>query len=346
VGPAERNSFPLSPQFHETRVIESSFTVIDYTRPKTSPAATMPSTYLAIAGAYSVDKDSQRYKHCSLTEAELSAETICLFQDKVYSYFQEHGRAFPWRSTDDPYCILVSEIMLQQTQTERVAARYERFIERFPNFSTLAAAPLKEILSAWQGLGYNRRTLNLKKTAGLVLSTLQGRLPSDPKALMNLPGIGKTTACAICAFAFDMPTVFIETNIRTVFIHHFFSDRNGVTDSEIYPLVEKTLDRRAPRMWYYALMDYGVMLKKRFKNLGRRSAHYSKQSPFKGSDRQIRSLILKTLIAHPGMLESDLVITMDKSPDRVTLILDRLHKEGFIEKTDGQLKISGEGLHE
>jgi A/G-specific adenine glycosylase len=281
-----------------------------------------------------------------MTHVELSPEIISAFQNKIYSYFQENGRIFPWRSTDDPYRILVSEIMLQQTQTERVAAKYEHFIKMFPDFSTLAAAPIQEILSAWQGLGYNRRALALKKTACLVVSTLGSRLPSDPTALMNLPGIGKTTACAISAFAFNMHTVFIETNIRTVFIHRFFSDRDSILDSEIYPFVEKTLDRCTPRVWYYALMDYGVMLKKQFKNLGRRSAHYSKQSPFKGSDRQIRGMILKILIAHPDMSESVLVSSLNKDPQRVALILDQLSKEGFIEKTDGRLTIGGKGLNE
>jgi A/G-specific adenine glycosylase len=276
-----------------------------------------------------------------MANVELGPEAVRIFQNLVYQHFREHGRSFAWRRTHDPYCILVSEIMLQQTRTDRVTAKYEQFIRTFPDFAALAGATLQKILSVWQGLGYNRRALALKKIAYHVVTAFDGHLPSDPEILDDLPGIGKTTACAISTFAFNTPTVFIETNLRTVFIHHFFSGRSDITDTEILPIIEMTLDRSNPRTWYYALMDYGVMLKKTFQNPGRKSAHFTKQSPFEGSDRQIRGAILKILIAHPNISEYDLISILGKEPRRVTSIIEQLYQEGFIEKADGRLIIDG-----
>ena len=149
-------------------------------------------------------------------------DTIRTFQRLIYRFYREHGRTFPWRRTRNPYHILVSEIMLQQTQTERVEEKYEQFLTHFPDFPSLAEAPLREILRVWRGLGYNRRAIALKNIASAVITEFHGNLPSCPEALISLPGIGRATACAICAFAFNKPVVFLETNIRRVFIHHFF----------------------------------------------------------------------------------------------------------------------------
>jgi A/G-specific adenine glycosylase len=214
----------------------------------------------------------------------------------VLGYYRRHGRSdLPWRRTRNPYCILVSEFMLQQTQVPRVLERYPTFIARFPGFDSLDKAPSREVLAAWSGLGYNRRALYLKQTAGRVMAELDGILPSHPVELAALPGIGPATAGAIAAFAFGAAHPFIETNIRAVFIHHFFRDRSQVRDTEIMPLVERTLDRADPRTWYSALMDYGTMLKGRLPNPSRRSAHHTRQGTFEGSDRQARGLIIKAL---------------------------------------------------
>ena len=192
----------------------------------------------------------------------ITERTVSLFKDTICEYYLAQGRSFPWRSTTDPYHILVSEIMLQQTQTFRVMGKYEAFIDAFPDFAALAHAELSAILSLWQGLGYNRRALSLKKIAEIVMHNFGNELPACREALMGMPGIGNATAGALLAFAFNRPVPFIETNIRRVFIHFFFNYREGITDSEIMPLVEQTLDREAPRQWYYALMDYGNMLAK------------------------------------------------------------------------------------
>jgi A/G-specific adenine glycosylase len=223
------------------------------------------------------------------------------FRRRLYRFFYDQGRQLPWRATPDPYHILISEIMLQQTQVERVALKYEPFINAFPDVWSLARAPLRDIMAAWQGLGYNRRALALQRIARRLVAEFDGSLPDSVDTLRTFPGIGEATAGALAAFAFNQPVVFIETNIRRVFLHFFFPGQSGVRDREILPLVDQTLDRKQPRPWYYALMDYGSMLKRAAPNPNRRSAHHQRQAPFADSDRQIRGLILKALLGSPAL---------------------------------------------
>lgn len=249
----------------------------------------------------------------------------------VWNFYNTHERDFSWRRTRNPYHILVSEIMLQQTQTERVKKKYEEFISLFPTLHHLARAPLHTVLYAWQGLGYNRRALFLKHTAEIVDKQYHGHIPRDEKTLRTLPGIGKGTAGALCAFAFGIPTVFIETNIRRVYIRHFFTKRKNISDTEILRCVEKTVDIKNPRDWYYALMDYGSFLgRAEKKNPNIRSMHYQKQSPFKGSERELRGKILKAIVASRN--NAPIVISKKiKVPvASVKRVLLALRKEGFL----------------
>lgn len=278
----------------------------------------------------------------STRQKELSGAAIRSFQQIIYAYYQNHGRRFPWRETNDPYHILVSELMLQQTQVERVIEKYRAFIRAFPDFYALAQAPFQAVLAVWQGLGYNRRAIALKKTAEIVVSAHEGVLPSRPEELLSLPGIGRYTAAAIAAFAFNQPTVFIETNIRTVFLYFFYQNQSRVKDSELLPLVEQTLDTAHPRQWYYALMDFGALLKKRYPTLNRRSAHYHRQSPFKGSNRELRGLILKALTYRTEMSERDLIESLPSEPGRIKHALTQLHLEGFIKKSGSTYQIASD----
>jgi A/G-specific adenine glycosylase len=225
---------------------------------------------------------------------------------------------------------MVSEFMLQQTQTERVSRYYEPFIRQFYDFRALARAPLKDVLAAWQGLGYNRRAINLRLTAQKVVSEYNGVLPETREDLIQLPGIGPSTAGAIMAFGFNKPVVFIETNIRRVFIYYFFPDKIDVKDAEILSLVEQTLDYDNPRCWYYALMDYGNMLKKGVSNPNRKSAHYSRQAPFEGSDRQVRGRIIRALLQRHEMDQTELIDLLDTNAVRAKKILRSLEEEGFL----------------
>jgi A/G-specific adenine glycosylase len=263
--------------------------------------------------------------------AGLIPGTILSFKDTIYAYYRQHARRFPWRETKDPYRILVSEIMLQQTQTERVAGKYEEFIVRFPDFAALARSDLHPVLEVWQGLGYNRRAVALKETAVRMVREHNSRLPEDLDELIKLPGIGRSTAGAILAFAYGISVAFIETNIRRVFLHFFFPERDSVKDGEILPLVEQTLDRENPRDWYYALMDYGAMLKTKLPNPNRKSAHYTRQAPFEGSNRQIRGMILKLLLSLGPLREGELIGKLNREPSRVHTILHEMQREEFIQ---------------
>jgi A/G-specific adenine glycosylase len=271
---------------------------------------------------------------------KLGFQQIRRFQKEIYLHYKRHRRALPWRRTHDPYKILVSELMLQQTQVGRVIEKYREFLRRFPDIESLARTPLRTILEQWQGLGYNRRALALKRLATICVDRYGGKVPRTIEALKFLPGVGAATAGAVCAFAFDKPVVFIETNIRSVFIHFFFRDRGEVKDSEILPLVEQTLDAKHPRQWYYALMDYGAMLKEQHTNPSRRSAHYTRQSPFEGSLRQIRGMILRTLVKQPGISEAVLVKEINRDGDMLRKALRQLFTEGFIVKKGKRLIIN------
>lgn len=264
----------------------------------------------------------------------LDASAIRFFRQKVTDHYRTGGRDLPWRSTKDPYHILVSEVMLQQTQVERVIDKYSAFLAVFPDFSSLATAPLPELLRLWQGMGYNRRALSLRALACQIVSEHHGELPSDRDILMTLPGIGPYTAGAIMAFAFNKPVVFMDTNIRRVFIHEFFQDRESIHDDELLPLVQQTLDRQNPRKWYNALMDYGSTLKRKQGNPNQRSAHYTLQSPFENSNRQVRGRILKVLLSASPLTLTEVRIAeaTGMERERVKKNLGDLEKEGFIKK--------------
>lgn len=264
------------------------------------------------------------------------------FKGTIWAYYRHHKRAMPWRRTHDPYRVLVSEIMLQQTQVARVMKFYPDFIKNFPNFRALARARTVAVLRTWQGLGYNRRALALRRLAKIVLKKYGGRLPRERAALESLPGIGEATAGAIRAFAWNEPEIFIETNIRRVFIHFFFGRRRKVTDEAILRYIKRTLDRKNPREWYWALMDYGAMLGSasqvssangwRVKNPNRKSAHYKKQPRFSGSDRELRGKIVRFLLAKKRFSIKQVSKEMGESEQRVRKIASALAKEGFMSK--------------
>lgn len=191
--------------------------------------------------------------------------------------------------------------MLQQTQVDRVIPKYTAFIKRFPTVTHLSTALNSDVLEYWQGLGYNRRALYLKKTAEIIVTKYKEKFPSDIETLLTLPGIGQSTASAILNFSFSKATPFIETNIRTVFIQYFFSKKSLVDDRDILPLVERTMDYKNPREWFYALYDYGTKLKatlgKQKTEVHKKSTSYVKQSRFDGSFRQIRGIVLRAILA-------------------------------------------------
>lgn len=260
------------------------------------------------------------------------------FQEIIWEKGRELFRPMPWREDTRPYFVLVSEIMLQQTQVERVVPKFEAFIERFPDIVALAQASLAEVLQLWSGLGYNRRAKFLHQAAQRIVHDYDGVFPTTERELMMLPGVGKNTAGALLAYSFNQPAVFIETNVRTVYFHHFFEDQPLVTDKELAVVVAKTVDTEHPREWYWAIMDYGTALKQAGGGRLDKSHHYKKQPPLKGSVREVRGQILKALAGQPYS-EDDLrkLLTAD---DRFSTALEGLRKDELVSETDGRLHLS------
>ncbi len=298
--------------------------------------------------------------------SELTPE-LRAFVEFVAKKGRELYRDLPWRRTYDPYAIWISEVMLQQTQVSRVDGRWQRWLERFPTVDALAAAAPSDVLEEWQGLGYNRRALSVHRAAQAI-SEAGGVFPQDQKELVKLPGIGPATAAGIRAFAFNLHGVYLETNVRTVFLHELYPQAEGVPDSELVPLVELTCpasvegaadvtdtdntenDATAeltPRSWYYALLDYGAYLKKTIPNPSRRSKSHVKQTRFEGSHRQKRAELLRVLLAHKDeggavfetlhqeLCQIEVNAGRETLDEQVTLgLLEELAKEGFCQKNN------------
>lgn len=283
--------------------------------------------------------------------------TTARFKKMILDHYKLHKRAMPWRNTKDPYKILVSEVMLQQTQVSRVMKFYPKFIRQFPDFRSLARARTEAVLRAWQGLGYNRRALNLQRLSRIVLERFNGRLPREREELEDLPGIGKGTSGALRTFIWNESEVFIETNIRRVFIHFFFPRRRkvwlggvrrrGVTDEELKRYIKRTLPRTSPREWYWALMDYGAMLGSAGVKNGagdkinpnRRSAQYRKQPGFKGSDRELRGKVLRLLLKKKKISLGMVAKTTGETLVKVKRVSAALAKEGFAKQKGSLISV-------
>jgi A/G-specific adenine glycosylase len=262
--------------------------------------------------------------------------SLSLFREHIHHFYQSHGRQFAWRQTRDPYQILLSEVMLQQTQTTRVEPKYELFVSLWPTLKDLAGASTLELLTHWKGLGYNRRALYLQRTAQM--SEEWGwTLPNDEATLRALPGVGKATSAALLAFAFDQRSIYLETNVRRVILHCFFSDQEGVRDRQVEEVLARLIaEEEDPKSWYYGLLDYGVLLKTLVPNPNRRSAHYTRQSAFENSNRQIRGMLIH-LLTESGRSSEERIIEMlcRFEADRITGCLAQLSEEGFVEERGG-----------
>jgi len=284
---------------------------------------------------------------------ELDLVQLEPFRATVLARGRELYRDLPWRRTRDPYAIWLSEVMLQQTQVSRVDGRWQHWLERFPTIDALAAAEAADVLDEWQGMGYNRRALALLRAAQEV-SDAGGVMPREVSELVALPGIGPATAAGIRAFAYNLPGVYLETNVRAVFLHELYPDAQQVPDRELVPLVEATCPKDAqdpgddPRTWYYALLDYGAYLKRTVPNPSRRSRAHVRQSRFEGSHRQKRAMLVRALLAHRGegvdvstlaaeLTAQELEAGRDPVVDAMVLeLLEELSSEGFCRR-EGEL---------
>lgn len=247
------------------------------------------------------------------------------FQELVWVKGRELYRDMPWREQPTFYYVLVSEIMLQQTQVARVIQKFAEFINAFPTIDILAAAPLAEVLRIWQGLGYNRRAKFMHEAAKQIVMDGQ---PKDYESLLRLPGIGKNTAAAIMNYVYQVPTPFVETNIRTVYFYHFFRNQRDVSDKQLRELVQKTVDTEHPREFFWALMDYGSLLKSQGYGNIAISKHYKKQPPLSGSLREMRGKIVRALSA-VDLSKKELQNTV-QADDRFSAALHGLVADGLI----------------
>lgn len=278
---------------------------------------------------------------------EHSIERFC---ERVRERGDALYRDLPWRNTWDAYEVLVSEVMLQQTQVGRVLHYWQRWLDVFPTPDALAAAPLEVVLRYWQGLGYNRRVIALKNAAEACALHHDGAVPCERADLLALPGVGPATAAGVRVFAYEQPDVYLETNVRAVFIHELFPDADEVADRELIPLVEETCDRNDPRGWYYALLDYGAWLKRALPNPSRRSKHHVRQSAFEGSRRQKRAWLLREVMSRPRQTSAELASALSDAEreagrDAVDVqdaagILADLSSEGFIISDGGRWRIA------
>lgn len=256
----------------------------------------------------------------------------------VWEKGRELYREMPWREDTRPYYVLVSELMLQQTQVDRVVPKFEAFIAAFPDAQTLADSSLAEVLQLWQGLGYNRRAKYLHDAAKMIVNDFDGRFPDTKDELLRLPGVGPNTAGAILNYAYDTAEPFIETNVRTVYFHHFYPDGEVVSDTELVSLVARTIDQQHPCEFYWALMDYGSWLKRQGAGRLRQSSHYKKQSPLKGSVREVRGQIIRTLTK--GDVEIDELQQLYVDDERFETALAGLIRDGLVMQQGEMLHLS------
>jgi A/G-specific adenine glycosylase len=244
----------------------------------------------------------------------------------------------PWREVasltvkDRGYRVIVSEFMLQQTQVSRVLHKYDQWMKTWPTIDDFMNATLADVLVLWSGLGYNRRAKYLSQALRIMYEKYNGLVPNTTQELVALPGVGKNTAGAIRAYVFNEPVLFIETNIRTVYLHEFFKESKVlVTDAQLLAIVEQTLDKNNPREWYYALMDYGTYIKKQYGSSLQKAASHKKQSVFHGSKRQVRGRVLAMLTEYTRISKQDLHAKV--LDGRLNEVLADLQDEGLIVKT-------------
>lgn len=279
------------------------------------------------------------------------------FNEILFAWNNNVYRPMDWRPKKrdtkvvlDPYRILVSEIMLQQTQVDRVRTKFAEFILRFPDVSMLARAPLRDVLRLWSGLGYNRRAKYLHQAAKAVVSEHDGKFPRDFTKLQALPGIGRSTAAAIMAFAWNEPYPMIDTNLRRILVRSFF-DGNIPSDAVLFDFAQAMIPTGRGRAWNYAMLDLGAMV-----CTARRHSDacpmfdfhgdvddfvYKKpQSKFKGSKRSYRGALLKALVAEGTLSRKAAEAFFADTPYDGKAAIDELLEEGILAKHKNNITLA------
>lgn len=267
----------------------------------------------------------------------ISIEKIKRFQKKIFLFYKKNRRELPWRNTTDPYKILLSEFMLQQTQVKRVVLYYEKWIAKWPSIESLASASLPEVLQMWMGLGYNNRAINLYKTSRIIVNEFNGNVLLAMTHYKELPGIGKYTSQAVQIFSTNVDLVTVDTNIRRIFLSEFTLPTT-TTDRQLWSFAEACLPGGKSREWHNALMDYGALHLTAQKTGIKPKTH---QSSFEGSTRQIRAKILRCLLQKP-MSSSALEQTIQLDKKQLKPILEKLIHEKIIMKRNNLFQLKAE----
>jgi A/G-specific adenine glycosylase len=274
-----------------------------------------------------------------------------LGREALRAWFVPRGRAYPWRGSHDPYAVLVSEVMLQQTQASRVVPAFLSFLRRFPTVRTLAAAPRRDVVREWGGLGYNRRAVRLSEAARAIVRDHGGRMPRDPATLRELPGVGPYTAAAVASLGFGQPVAVVDTNVRRVVARvHVGMDGHEAPAKQVWALADAWLDHGDPITWNQAVMDLGREVCRpnprcdacplarvcRFHIAGSIAARApGRQGRFEGSGRQVRGAVVRVLRSHPSLTRTSLSAETGFPRDRVDGALDGLVDDGLLE-LDGE----------
>ena len=262
---------------------------------------------------------------------------VDLFREKIFNFYSQNQRVFPWRETTDRYAVMISEIMLQQTQAERVVPRFEAWLKSFPGISHLAAAPLREVLALWSGLGYNSRALRLHRSASIIMDCYDGVVPSQPELLKKLPGIGAYTSRSIPVFADNLDVAAVDTNIRRIIIHEFTLPED-ISATKLQEVADTLLPLGQSRQWHNALMDYGALMLTSKKS-GIRPL--TRQSKFQGSKRWYRGQLIKQLVQSEELFLEEIQEKYADCPWELEEIIHELIQEGLIEhrESTSSLKI-------
>lgn len=267
-----------------------------------------------------------------MNTALLHQERIDIFRRRIFDFYDANRRIFPWRQTCDRYAVMVSEIMLQQTQAERVAEKYTLWMERFPDTATLASSSLRDVLALWSGLGYNSRGQRLQSCARAVMERFGGMVPGDPAELKTLPGIGDYTCRSIPVFADNLDVAAVDTNIRRIIIHEFALPED-TPKRQMQAAAELLLPPGRSRDWHNALMDYGSLCLTS-RTTGIRSQ--TRQSKFQGSKRWYRGRLLRELVASEQLLLEEIGERYGDCPWGIREIIDGLVRDGLVDEVESE----------
>ena len=279
-----------------------------------------------------------------------------LGREALREWYAPRRGAYPWRETRDPYAIWVSEVMLQQTQASRVAPAFRSFLRRFPTVRALAAAPRRDVVKGWSGLGYNRRAVRLSEAARAIVRDHGGRIPRDRTELLALPGVGPYTAAAVASMGFGEPVAVVDTNVRRVVARvHLGIDGHEASVRDVGALADAWLDRVDPATWNQAVMDLGREVCRpkphcqvcplarvcRFRRSGAVADRGPRrQGAFEGSSRQVRGAVVNALRSNPSLTSARLAAEVGFAPDRVERAVETLVFDGLLEVRAGRIRLA------